>query len=87
VVKIEDPRQGDESRRYGPPFVGGESAYFLSVNRNKRRCAIDLKSPAGRDAVLDLASAADVVIENFRPGTLDKWGLGFDALRARRSDI
>ncbi|WP_375777663.1 CaiB/BaiF CoA transferase family protein [Bradyrhizobium sp. ma5] len=87
IVKIEDPRQGDESRRYGPPFVGGESAYFLSVNRNKRSCAIDLKSPAGRDAVLDLASAADVVIENFRPGTLDKWGLGFDALRARKGDI
>ncbi|WP_342708825.1 CoA transferase [Bradyrhizobium sp. B124] len=87
IVKIEDPRQGDESRRYGPPFIGGESAYFLSVNRNKRSCAIDLKSPAGRDAVLDLASAADVVIENFRPGTLDKWGLGFDVLRARKSDI
>ncbi|UFX45120.1 CoA transferase [Bradyrhizobium sp. 41S5] len=87
IVKIEDPRQGDESRRYGPPFVGGESAYFLSVNRNKRSCAIDLKSPAGRDAALDLASAADVVIENFRPGTLDKWGLGFDALRARKPDV
>ncbi|MGY3694026.1 crotonobetainyl-CoA:carnitine CoA-transferase CaiB-like acyl-CoA transferase [Bradyrhizobium sp. USDA 3240] len=87
IVKIEDPRQGDESRRYGPPFVGGESAYFLSVNRNKRSCAINLKSPAGREAVLDLASAADVVIENFRPGTLDKWGLGFDALRARKGDI
>ncbi|PDT78364.1 CoA transferase [Bradyrhizobium sp. C9] len=87
IVKIEDPRQGDESRRYGPPFVGGESAYFLSVNRNKRSCAIDLKSPAGRDAVLDLASVADVVIENFRPGTLDKWGLGFEALRARKGDI
>ncbi|MDH2386044.1 CoA transferase [Bradyrhizobium sp. CER78] len=87
IVKIEDPRQGDESRRYGPPFVGGESAYFLSVNRNKRSCAIDLKSPAGRDAALDLASVADVVIENFRPGTLDKWGLGFGALRARKSDI
>ncbi|GIQ76200.1 CaiB/BaiF CoA-transferase family protein [Bradyrhizobium sp. RD5-C2] len=87
IVKIEDPRQGDESRRYGPPFVGGESAYFLSVNRNKRSCAIDLKSPAGRDAVLDLVSVADVVIENFRPGTLDKWGLGFDALCARKGDI
>ncbi|MCC8954934.1 CoA transferase [Bradyrhizobium sp. Pear77] len=87
IVKIEDPRQGDESRRYGPPFVGGESAYFLSVNRNKRSCTIDLKSPAGRDAVLDLASAADVVIENFRPDTLDKWGLGFDALRARKPDV
>ncbi|WP_338829777.1 CoA transferase [Bradyrhizobium sp. 27S5] len=87
IVKIEDPRQGDESRRYGPPFIAGESAYFLSVNRNKRSCAIDLKSPAGRDAVLELASVADVVIENFRPGTLDKWGLGFEALRARKGDI
>ena len=75
VVKIEDPRVGDESRRYGPPFVNGESSYFLSVNRNKRSCAIDLKSPAGRDAVIALARAADVVIDNFRPGTLDKRGL------------
>src|SRR3954471_14338862 len=74
VVKIEDPRHGDESRRYGPPFLGTESAYFLSVNRNKRSCAIDLKAPAGRDVVLALARVADVVIDNFRPGTLDKWG-------------
>src|SRR4051812_10052518 len=70
VVKIEDPRSGDESRRYGPPFIGTESAYFLSVNRNKRSSMIDLKSPAGRDAVLALAGVADVVIDNFRPGTL-----------------
>lgn len=83
VVKIEDPRSGDESRRYGPPFVNGESAYFLSVNRNKRSCTIDLKSPAGRDIVLALAAVADVVIDNFRPGTLDKWGLSHEALRAR----
>lgn len=76
VVKVEDPRHGDESRRYGPPFIAGESAYFLSVNRNKRSCAIDLKSPAGRDVVLALAGVADVVIDNFRPGTLDGWGLG-----------
>ncbi|QOZ77701.1 CoA transferase [Bradyrhizobium sp. CCBAU 53351] len=82
VVKIEDPRVGDESRRYGPPFVNGESSYFLSVNRNKRSCAIDLKSPAGRDAVIALAKAADVVIDNFRPGTLDKWGLSYAALSA-----
>ncbi|MFB9269534.1 CaiB/BaiF CoA transferase family protein [Bradyrhizobium erythrophlei] len=81
VVKIEEPRHGDESRRYGPPFIAGESAYFLSVNRNKRSCAIDLKSSAGRDTVLALAGVADVVIENFRPGTLEKWGLGFEALR------
>jgi len=80
VVKIEDPRSGDESRRYGPPFVSGESAYFLSVNRNKRSCTIDLKSSAGRDVVLALAGVADVVVDNFRPGTLDKWGLGYAAL-------
>jgi formyl-CoA transferase len=80
VVKIEDPRSGDESRRYGPPFIGGESAYFLSVNRNKRSCTVDLKSPAGRDVVLALAGVADVVVDNFRPATLDKWGLGYAAL-------
>lgn len=82
VVKIEDPRGGDESRSYGPPFIGTESAYFLSVNRNKRSCAVDLKSPAGRRAILALAGVADVVIDNFRPGTLDKWGLSFDAMSA-----
>jgi len=80
VVKIEDPRSGDESRRYGPPFVNGESSYFLSVNRNKRSCAVDLKSPTGRDAVIELAQVADVVIDNFRPGTLDRWGLGYEAM-------
>lgn len=82
VVKIEDPRSGDESRRYGPPFVNGESSYFLSVNWNKRSCAVDLKSPAGRDAVLELAKVADVVIDNFRPGTLDRWGLSYEAMSA-----
>src|SRR6516165_2798268 len=61
VVKIEDPRIGDESRRYGPPLVNVESSYFLSVNRNKRSCAVDLKSPAGRDAVIALAKVADLV--------------------------
>lgn len=81
VVKVEDPRHGDESRRYGPPFIAGESAYFLSINRNKRSCAVDLKSPAGRDVVLALAGVADVLIDNFRPGTLDGWGLGDEALR------
>ena len=80
VVKIEDPRGGDESRHYGPPFVNGESSYFLSVNRNKRSCAVDLKLPTGRDAVLALARAADVVIDNFRPGTLDRWGLSYERL-------
>ena len=80
VVKIEEPQKGDEARGFGPPFLGGESAYFLSVNRNKRSCAVDLKSPAGRDLVLKLAGVADVVVENFRPGTLERLGLGFETL-------
>ena len=80
VVKIEEPGRGDESRSYGPPFLGGESAYFLSINRNKRSCAIDLKSDAGKDLILRLASVADVIVENFRPGAMERLGLGYDAL-------
>lgn len=80
VVKIEEPEHGDESRAYGPPFLGGESAYFLSVNRNKRSCAIDLKSPAGKELVRRLAGVADVVVENFRPGTMERLGLGYESL-------
>jgi crotonobetainyl-CoA:carnitine CoA-transferase CaiB-like acyl-CoA transferase len=80
VIKIEEPSQGDESRTYGPPFLAGESAYFLSINRNKRSCAIDLKSEAGRDLVISLARVADVVVENFRPGALERLGLGYDTL-------
>ncbi|MDX2201773.1 MAG: CoA transferase [Hyphomicrobiaceae bacterium] len=82
VVKIEDPGTGDESRRYGPPFVNGESSYFLSVNRNKRSCSIDLRTAAGQEAIRALARVADVVVDNFRPGTLDRWGLGYDVLSA-----
>jgi crotonobetainyl-CoA:carnitine CoA-transferase CaiB-like acyl-CoA transferase len=81
VLKVEEPGRGDEARTYGPPFVGGESAYFLSVNRNKRSCAVDLKSAAGKELVLRLASVADVIIENFRPGTMERLGLGFETLR------
>ena len=81
VVKLEEPGKGDEARTYGPPFMGGESAYFLSVNRNKRSCAVDLKSTAGRELVVALAARADVVIENFRPGTMDRLGLGYETLR------
>ena len=87
VLKVEEPGRGDESRTYGPPFPGGESAYFMSINRNKRSCAIDLKSPAGRDLVLRLAAVADVVVENFRPGTLDRLGLGYEALSAQNKRL
>lgn len=82
VIKVEEPSHGDDSRAFGPPFVGGESAYFLSVNRNKQSCCIDLKSVAGRDLILGMAREADVLIDNFRPGTLERLGLGDAALRA-----
>src|ERR1700692_4113411 len=72
VAKIEQPGEGDEARKFGPPFVAGESAYYLSVNRNKRSCVIDLKSDAGKELVRRLAAIADVVVENFRPGTLER---------------
>ena len=81
IAKVEEPAKGDESRTYGPPFEGGESSYFLSVNRNKRSIALDLKSVAGRDKALALAARADVVVENFRPGALDRLGLGWEVLR------
>lgn len=81
IIKIEEPKQGDESRAFGPPFIGGESAYFLSVNRNKISCAINLKSPSGRQLVLELARTVDVVVENFRPGTMERLGLSYEALK------
>lgn len=82
VVKIEEPRRGDDTRHWGPPFVAGESAYFMSVNRNKRSLAVDLKSDKGRRLVQRLARDADVVVENFRPGVAAKLGLGYDDLTA-----
>lgn len=82
VIKIEEPAKGDDSRAFGPPFSGGESAYFLSVNRNKRSCAINLKSSDGVDLIRRLARHSDVIIDNFRPGTTDRLGLDYEALRA-----
>src|SRR3954453_23940356 len=67
VIKIEQPRKGDDTRGWGPPFVGGESAYFLSINRNKESLTLDLKSPAARTVVGRLLDKADVLVENFRP--------------------
>src|SRR5690348_8707431 len=77
VVKVERPGAGDDTREWGPPFVGGESAYFLAINRNKRSIAIDLQHPEGRALALDLAARADVVVENFRVGTMERLGLGY----------
>jgi crotonobetainyl-CoA:carnitine CoA-transferase CaiB-like acyl-CoA transferase len=81
VIKVEHP-DGDDTRRWGPPFAAGESAYYLAVNRNKRSVVADLKTPAGRELVRRIARQADILVENFRPGTLDRLGLGLDLLRA-----
>jgi formyl-CoA transferase/CoA:oxalate CoA-transferase len=75
VIKLEHPARGDDTRRWGPPFLGEESAYFLSVNRNKESVAVDFKKPGGLDVIRRLLALADVVVENFRPGTLDPIGL------------
>ena len=80
VIKVEHPEKGDDTRAWGPPFLGSESAYFLSINRNKESVALDFKLTGGR-AVLDaLIAKADVLVENFRPGTLERLGLGFTEL-------
>jgi CoA:oxalate CoA-transferase len=84
VLKIEAPDGGDPMRAMGPPFLpGGESAYFLAINRNKKSLVLDLTKPAGREVFCDLAAQADVVWENFRPGVMDRLGLGYAALSAR----
>ncbi len=80
VIKIEDPRHGDDTRDWAP-FVGGWSTYYLSVNRNKKSVAVDLKSAEGRALLEDLIRAADVLVENFRPGTLERLGFGADRAR------
>jgi crotonobetainyl-CoA:carnitine CoA-transferase CaiB-like acyl-CoA transferase len=81
VLKVEEPDGGDPMRVMGPPFLAdGDSAYFLSINRNKKSLALDLTKPAGRDVFLDLVAHADVVWENFRPGVMERLGLGYAAL-------
>jgi crotonobetainyl-CoA:carnitine CoA-transferase CaiB-like acyl-CoA transferase len=89
VIKIERPAEGDDSRHWGPPWVaddGGEpthdSSYFTSANRNKRSLAIDIATPAGQQLVRDLARQCDVFVENFKVGDLDRYGLGYDDIRA-----
>jgi crotonobetainyl-CoA:carnitine CoA-transferase CaiB-like acyl-CoA transferase len=87
VIKIERPGTGDDGRSWGPPFWGGESAMFLSVNASKRSIEVDLKQPAGVEIVLRLAESASVFVESLRDGAADALGLGFDAISARSKEI
>jgi crotonobetainyl-CoA:carnitine CoA-transferase CaiB-like acyl-CoA transferase len=83
VIKVEQPGKGDDTRGWGPPFINGESSYFLSINRNKESITVDFKQPEGQAILEGLIKGADVMVENFRPGTLDKLGFHYAAVAAR----
>jgi crotonobetainyl-CoA:carnitine CoA-transferase CaiB-like acyl-CoA transferase len=80
VIKVEDIWHGDDTRRWGPPFQGDDAAYFLSVNRNKRGLSVNMKAPAGQEIVRRLAADSDILVENFRPGTAARLGVGYAEL-------
>ncbi|MEP7198291.1 MAG: CoA transferase, partial [Chloroflexota bacterium] len=81
VIKVEQPGRGDDSRQWGPPFVGGESAYYLSVNRNKRGITLNFQHERAREILREMLCTADVLVENFKLGTMEQWGLGYNALK------
>jgi formyl-CoA transferase len=81
VIKVERPGVGDDTRTWGPPFAGGESAYYICCNRNKKSICIDLKNPRGRSLVEELARTSDVLVENFTPGLMKRFGLDYGTLR------
>jgi crotonobetainyl-CoA:carnitine CoA-transferase CaiB-like acyl-CoA transferase len=88
VIKVEEPTHGDDTRKWGPPFAeGGESAYFVCVNRNKLSITLNLKSERGQQILRDLIRASDILIENFRAGTLERWGLDYESLQALRPGL
>ena len=87
VIKVERPGKGDDTRGWGPPFQHGESAYFLSVNRNKESVTLDMKHPDGRRVLDRLVARSDVLVQNFRPGTLDRMGLGYADVARQRPDL
>ena len=87
VIKVELPGKGDDTRAWGPPFINGESAYYLSINRNKRSIALDLKSEAGQEALWRLIDSADVLVENFSPGAIARLGFGYEAVKARNPKL
>src|SRR5687768_6311661 len=74
IIKVEPPETGDDTRGWGPPFAAGEAAYFLGINRNKRSITLNMAVPAGQKVLADLIAKADVLVDNFKIGTLAKWG-------------
>ncbi len=84
VIKVERPGDGDDTRAFAPPFQGDQSAYFLSINRNKKSITLDLKSERGKEVLWRLVDVSDVLVENFRPGAMDRLSFGYEAIRARR---
>ncbi|CAN5440732.1 CaiB/BaiF CoA-transferase family protein [soil metagenome] len=82
VIKVEHPKSGDDTRHWGPPYIGGEAAYYLCANRNKQSLALDISTPEGQAIVRDLATRSDVVVENYKLGGLDKYGLDYASLAA-----
>jgi crotonobetainyl-CoA:carnitine CoA-transferase CaiB-like acyl-CoA transferase len=84
VIKVERPVEGDDTRAFAPPYQGDEAAYFLSVNRNKKSITLDMKSKAGREVLWRLIDVSDVLVENFRPGAMDRLGFSYAAVAARR---
>ena len=83
VIKVEPP-QGDEVRDWGPPFHGDDASYFIGINRNKKSIALDIGKPDGKQILLKLLEGADVIIENFKPGSMEKWGLGYEEVLSKR---
>ncbi|GAC1356158.1 MAG: CaiB/BaiF CoA-transferase family protein [Ktedonobacteraceae bacterium] len=81
VIKVEQPGKGDDTRQFGPPYIAGESAYYLGLNRNKQSITLDFKIPDDKQRLFHLLKGAAVLVENFRPGTMEKLGLGYETLR------
>ena len=87
VIKVEQPGRGDDTRAFAPPFQGTEAAYFLSVNRNKKSITLDMKSARGKEVLWRLIDKGDMLVENFRPGAMDRLGFGYDAVAKRRPSL
>src|SRR6201988_5079513 len=87
VIKVERPVDGDDTRAFAPPFQGDQAAYFLSVNRNKKSITLDMKSGRGKEVLWRLIDKVDILVENFRPGAMDRLGFGYDAVSKRRPGL